>query len=94
MPSRCLTGPTSPLRSRARPRRRWSAWDRIAERALRYRWRHEIGDEEPGLLGPEPDQTERKRVAEWRRTREGIEMDRRRLERAREGRVLHRSVDL
>ena len=49
------------------------AWDEIVDRVLSYRIEHEIPDEVPDLLGPEPPSAEVGRRVEWLRTRRAVE---------------------
>jgi hypothetical protein len=46
---------------------RWAAWDRVVDRALRYRQRHQIGEDKDGLLGPQPRRDQLTELIDWRR---------------------------
>jgi hypothetical protein len=54
---------------------RGAAWDAIVDRALRYRTQHEIPDEAPDLLGPQPNSSDVAQRVAWITTRRAIEND-------------------
>ena len=55
------------------------AWDRVVDRALRYRAEHEVPDYLPGLLGPAPG-SDPERQATWMAARAKVARDLRELE--------------
>jgi len=58
----------------ADPRRR-QAWDRVAERSVRYRTAHGVPEDERGVIGQPPQRRDIKRRAEWAAYRHSIERD-------------------
>jgi hypothetical protein len=58
---------------------RGAAWDAAVDRALRYRTEHEISDDTPGLLGPEPTSSDVDQRVAWIAARRATENDIRRL---------------
>lgn len=58
----------------AEPRRR-QAWDRIAERSLRYRTAHGIPEDGKGLIGPLPDSRDVELRAAWSVCHRSVERD-------------------
>jgi hypothetical protein len=58
----------------ADPRRR-QAWDRVAERSLRYREAHGVPKDEEGLIGSQPDNRGIEQWAEWSAWHRSVKRD-------------------
>lgn len=56
------------------PRRR-QAWDRVAERSVRYRLAHGVSEDERGVIGQPPESRDMKLRAEWVACSHSMEID-------------------
>jgi hypothetical protein len=54
---------------------RGAVWDAVVERALHYRTEHEIPDDTPDLLGPQPASSDLEQRVAWITTRRALETD-------------------
>ena len=67
------------LGERAADHDRRAVWDAVVDRALRYRTDHDIPDEAPDLLGPQPRSSDVIQRVAWIAARRATESDLRRL---------------